>query len=250
MPPLISLITVTFNSAKTLRHTIDSIRNQTCRNVEYIIVDGGSADGTIDIIEHNNNLITKWISEPDKGIYDAINKGIGMATGEYVGLIHADDTLAGADVLQSIVQAIDLHHPDVLYGNLDYVSADDEARLIRRWISQPFSDCLLKRGWMPPHPTLYVRRDWFDKIGNYNTKMKIAADYDFILRLFSNKGLNTIYLPKCLVKMRVGGASNRSVTNILIKMKEDYQALRRNRVGGIVTLMIKNFSKIGQFGLG
>lgn len=247
MTPIISLITITYNSAKTLRHTIDSIRNQTYREMEYIIVDGGSTDGTLDVIEENNDLVTKWVSEPDGGIYDAINKGIAMASGEYVGLLHADDMLADNGVLKAIYHAIDQHRPDALYGDLDYISASDNARLIRRWISSPFHPIMLKRGWMPPHPTLYVKREWFNHIGNYNSQMKIAADYDFILRLFSKPNLETIYLPQCLVKMRVGGASNRSIKNIIIKMKEDYQAIKNNHIGGLATLLVKNFSKVGQF---
>ena len=247
MTPIISLITITYNSAKTLRHTIDSIRSQTYREMEYIIVDGGSTDGTLDVIEENNDLVTKWVSEPDGGIYDAINKGIAMASGEYVGLLHADDMLANNGVLKAIYHAIDQHRPDALYGDLDYISAGDNARLIRRWISSPFHPIMLKRGWMPPHPTLYVKREWFNRIGNYNSQMKIAADYDFILRLFSKPNLETIYLPQCLVKMRVGGASNRSIKNIIIKMKEDYQAIKNNHIGGLATLLVKNFSKVGQF---
>ena len=187
------------------------------------------------------------MSEPDGGIYDAINKGIAMATGDYVGLLHADDMMADTNVLQSIHRAIDQHRPDALYGDLDYIAADNSGRVIRRWISSPFHPSMLKRGWMPPHPTLYVRREWFNRIGNYNQQMKIAADYDFILRLFSKPELQTIYIPQCLVKMRVGGASNRSIKNILIKMKEDYQAIKNNQIGGMATLLVKNFSKVGQF---
>lgn len=247
MTPIISIITITYNSAKTLPHTINSIRSQTYRNVEYIVVDGGSTDGTLDIVEANRDLVSKWVSEPDGGIYDAINKGIAMATGDYVGLLHADDMMADTNVLQSIHRAIDQHRPDALYGDLDYIAADNSGRVIRRWISSPFHPSMLKRGWMPPHPTLYVRREWFNRIGNYNQQMKIAADYDFILRLFSKPELQTIYIPQCLVKMRVGGASNRSIKNILIKMKEDYQAIKNNQIGGMATLLVKNFSKVGQF---
>ncbi len=247
MTPILSIITITYNSAKTLPHTIDSIRSQTYRDVEYIVVDGGSTDGTLDIIEANSDLVSKWVSEPDGGIYDAINKGIAMATGDYVGLLHADDMMADTNVLKSIHRAIDQHHPDALYGDLDYIAADNSGRVIRRWISSPFNPSMLKRGWMPPHPTLYVRREWFNRIGNYNRQMKIAADYDFVLRLFSRPELQTIYLPQCLVKMRVGGASNRSIQNILIKMKEDYQAIKNNQIGGMATLLVKNFSKVGQF---
>lgn len=246
MPPTISIITITYNSSHTLQHTIDSLRRQSFQGFEYIIVDGASTDGTIDLIEANSEVITRWVSEPDKGIYDAINKGIAMATGYYVGLLHADDMLASSTVLEAINNAIDAHQPDALYGDLDYVSADSNTT-IRRWLSSPFTPQMLKRGWMPPHPTLYIKRDWFSHIGGYNSLMKISADYDFILRLFSTPELQTIYLPHCLVKMRIGGASNRSIKNIAIKMQEDYQALKRNHIGGLNTLLLKNISKIGQF---
>lgn len=152
MTPIISIITITYNSAKTLPHTINSIRSQTYRNVEYIVVDGGSTDGTLDIVEANRDLVSKWVSEPDGGIYDAINKGIAMATGDYVGLLHADDMMADTNVLQSIHRAIDQHRPDALYGDLDYIAADNSGRVIRRWISSPFHPSMLKRGWMPPTP--------------------------------------------------------------------------------------------------
>lgn len=247
MEPLISIITVTYNSVNTLDYTIRSLRNQSFRNFEYIVVDGASTDGTLSVIEKNDDIISRWISEPDKGIYDAINKGIAMANGKYVGLIHADDILASNDTLQIIADTLIAKQPDAIYGNLDYVAANDINRVIRRWISNDFTPSLLKKGWMPAHPTLYIERTWFQKLGKYNKTMKISADYDFILRLFSQPGIKTVFINHCIVKMRVGGASNRSLKNIMVKMKEDYQSIKRNGIGGISTLIVKNTSKIHQF---
>ncbi len=247
MTKQITIVTVTYNSAATLQHTIDSLKNQTFKDFEYIIVDGASIDGTIEVILRNSSIITKWISEPDKGIYDAINKGIAMSTGEYVGLLHADDMLAADDVLESVHRIISEQKPDALYGDLEYIAADESGRLIRRWKSCTFTPGLLRKGWMPPHPTLYIKRKWFNTLGTYDSTMRIAADYDFILRLFSQPAIATCYLPKCVVKMRIGGASNKSVGNIVKKMKEDYSAIRRNKTGGILTLINKNVSKITQF---
>lgn len=247
MTPDISIITVTYNSARTLKNTIVSLRSQILRNFEYIVVDGGSNDDTLEVIKAAGDIVTRWVSEPDGGIYDAINKGISMSQGRYIGLLHADDMMAGNLVTQWIQTAINSHNPDVVYGNLDYVSATDSSNIIRQWISAPFEKRMLKNGWMPPHPTVYVERSWFEKIGKYNASMKISADYDFILRLFSQDGLKTSYLPMCMVKMRVGGASNRSLKNIIQKMKEDYISIRNNHIGGVTTLLSKNISKIGQF---
>ncbi len=244
----ISIITVTYNSNNTLKSTIDSIQNQTARkNIEYIIIDGKSTDGTIDLLKENNSLIDKWISESDKGIYDAMNKGLKMATGDWVGYLHADDILANNTIIEQILKAISENNINTLYGNLNYVQANNIDNTIRHWKSQTFKPSLLKRGWMPPHPTLYVDRELFIKLGGFDTQYTIAADYDFILRLFSCKETKSFFLDQLIVKMRMGGASNQSLSNIIRKSKEDYLALKRNNIGGIVSLFIKNASKLNQF---
>lgn len=244
----ISIITVTYNSASTLQSTIDSIQTQTIRkDIEYIIVDGESKDGTIELIRNNKNAIDKWISEPDNGIYDAMNKGLKMATGDWVGYLHADDVLAGNNIIEQIIQAITQKDINTLYGNLNYVQATNINKTVRHWKSQAFKPSLLNNGWMPPHPTLYVNRKLFLNLGGFDTRYSIAADYDFILRLFSHPGTKSYFLDQLIIKMRMGGASNRSLSNIIKKSKEDYLALKRNNIGGIWSLFIKNISKLSQF---
>lgn len=244
----ITIITVTYNSANTLQSTIDSIGQQTAReNIEYIVIDGGSNDGTQEIIKANAQNISKWISEPDKGIYDAMNKGFNLATGDWIGYLHADDVLASKNTIEQVLVSIDHVDYNVLYGNLNYVKADNLNHTIRHWKSQIYHSKLLKQGWMPPHPTLYVKKELFTELKGFDTSFKIAADYDFILRLFSHRDTKPFFLDQLIVKMRIGGASNKSISNIIQKSKEDYRALKKNKVGGIYALTIKNISKLNQF---
>lgn len=244
----ISIITVTFNCASTLESTFKSVNTQTARQqIEYIVIDGNSDDGTIDIIKNNKTQIDKWLSEPDKGIYDAMNKGLAMASGEWIGFLHADDLFANNTVIEDVIKNIEEKDYNTLYGDLNYISGNHPFKVIRYWKSKPFTPKLLKHGWMPPHPTLYIKNEHQKKIGNFDTAYRIAADYDFILRLFSHSETKCFYMDKTMVNMRVGGVSNNSLRNIIQKSKEDYRALRKNRIGGLMTLFIKNFSKITQF---
>ncbi len=243
----ISLITVSYNCDQTIGDTFNSVRLQDCDNLEYIVIDGGSTDRTVEIIKENEDIITFWSSSPDKGIYDAMNKGLQCATGDYVGFLHSDDVFYSESTLKNIFNAVIESRPDVFYGDLEYVSSESTDKIIRSWQSRSFHPKLLKQGWMPPHPTLYIRKDVLDETGYFDTTYKIAADYDYILRVFSRRGLTAHYLPEVIVKMRVGGASNKSIPNIIKKSKEDIRALRKNRVGGVWTLLRKNLSKIPQF---
>jgi len=243
----ISLITVTYNCARTLSDTFDSVRSQKCEEFEYIVIDGGSTDGTLDIIRQNNDIITFWSSAPDKGIYDAMNKGLEKATGEYVGFLHSDDMFFSEGTIKSIMQSVEKDKPDVLYGDLEYVNSVSVDKVVRKWRSCDFEHKLLKKGWMPPHPTLYIRKDVIEEVGLFDTSFRIAADYDYILRLFSREDLKFAYLPEVIVKMRLGGASNKSISNIIRKSKEDIRALKKNRAGGVFSLLRKNISKIPQF---
>ena len=244
----ISIITVTYNSIHTLKSTLESIQSQTARQkIEYIVIDGGSTDGTVELIKENTPFIDQWISEADNGIYDAMNKGLKMASGEWVGYLHADDILASNTIIEEMLKAITTNNINVLYGNLNYVQSTNLNKTIRHWKSETFSPSLLKKGWMPPHPTLYIKKDLFEKLGGFDTRYSIAADYDFILRLFSSRETQSLYLDLLIVKMRMGGASNQSLSNIIKKSKEDYLALKRNGIGGFVSLLIKNASKLTQF---
>lgn len=243
----ISVVTAVFNRAGTIADALRSVETQSYQNVEHIIQDGGSGDGTLNIIRQFGTSPARLVSEPDGGIYDAINKGISRASGDIIGLMHSDDFFADDLVLQRVAEAFRDQEVDGVYGDLDYVSASNTGKIVRHWRSGPYHPDLLKRGWMPPHPTLYLRREVFDRWGLYDTSMRIAADYEAMLRYLVRGDIRLAYIPEVLVKMRVGGESNRSLSRILKKSREDYTALRRYGVGGMGTLMAKNFSKLEQF---
>ena len=243
----ISVVTAVLNRSGTIAHTISSVQNQTHGDVEHVIQDGQSTDGTLDEIRNHMNDETLLVSEPDNGIYDGINRGIARATGDIVGLLHSDDFFGGADTLELIAAACERKGVDGVYGDLQYVSASDPDRVIRYWRSGEFDRRKLARGWMPPHPTLYLRREVFEKWGAYDTSYKIAADYDAILRWLGKGRISLAYIPEVLVNMRVGGDSNRSFSHIVRKSREDYRAIKSNRMGGFGTLVLKNASKVGQF---
>lgn len=243
----ISIITACYNAESTIETAIKSVAAQSYSDIEYIIIDGDSTDRTKEIINHYTQDISVFISEADNGIYDALNKGIKAATGDIIGFLHADDIFKSAHTIEAISSCIERNNADGVYGDLEYVQSNDTNKVVRYWKSQPFKSGLLKRGWMPAHPTLFLKRELYDKYGLFDTQLRIAADYDFILRIFKNKKLSFSYLPQVITQMRLGGASNKSIKNIIIKSKEDLLALRRNKVGGFITLAVKNFSKLPQF---
>ena len=245
--PKISIITVSLNSEDTIGCTIDSVNAQTHTLVEHVFVDGASSDRTVDIIQAKSLGTKLIISEPDDGIYDAMNKGIAVATGDIIGFLHADDFYAHSGVLEQIAQIFISTDVNGVYGDLHYVSRSDPRKTIRRWETKPFTIGRLKRGWMPPHPTLYLEKSWYDRFGGFDTRYKISADYFFVLRLFTTSDFCAQYIPETLVKMRIGGESNRSVKNILLKSREDLDALKCAKFGGITTLLMKNFRKLLQF---
>lgn len=226
---------------------------QSWHNVEHVVVDGASSDGTLQVLLSclvkpvRAGYQALWTSEPDSGIYDALNKGLARATGDVIGLMHSDDFFADTEVLASVANAFANPAVDAVYGDLDYVAQADTARIIRRWRSGEYSPAKLAHGWMPPHPTLFLRRSVIDRWGGFDTEFRIAADYDAILRYFGKGQIRAVYIPRVLVKMRLGGESNRSLGRIWLKTTEDYKALRRNGVGGIGALVWKNLGKVGQF---
>jgi glycosyltransferase len=243
----ISIVTAVFNRRETIGDAMDSVNAQTHDHVEHIIQDGGSSDGTVEVILNRSTPQTQLLSEPDGGIYDAINRGIARTSGEVVGLMHSDDFFASQSVLDRVATAFEDPQIDGVYGDLSYVSARDPRRVIRYWRSGEYDISRLKWGWMPPHPTLYLRRAVFERWGLYDTDFQIAADYDAMLRYLKVGQIRLAYIPDVLVSMRVGGESNRSLGRILQKSREDYRAIRRNGVGGLSTLAMKNLSKLGQF---
>ena len=243
----ISVITAVYNRRETLADAVTSLQAQTHENFEHVVMDAGSTDGSLDVLKQLADPRMVLVSERDEGIYDALNKGMARASGDVIGLMHSDDVFASPLVLGLVARAFEESDVDAVYGDLQYVSARDPDKVIRHWTSGVVSPAKLKRGWMPPHPSLYVRRSVIDRWGGYDTSYQIAADYDAILRWFGQGRINARYVPEVFVKMRVGGESNRSVERILQKSREDYRALRTNKVGGMGALAWKNLSKLGQF---
>ena len=243
----ISIITVCFNSAETIADTMRSVARQTHPDVEHIIVDGASRDNTLAIIRESASRPSRIVSERDAGIYDAMNKGLGLATGEFVGFLNADDMLSGPNAILSIATAAAHAEVDAIYGDLSYVNKDRPTEILRYWSSGGFTAKRLRYGWMPPHPTFYVRRSVVQGLGLFDLRFRIAADYDFMLRCLSRPEIRVAYIPEVLVHMRAGGASNRSLRAMMLKSREDLAALKKNRVGGVATLMCKNARKLPQF---
>ena len=245
----LTLITATYNSENTILDCLRSVALQDYGQIEHLIIDGKSNDNTLSIIENFkfNKTENRVISEKDKGIYDALNKGIAMASGDIVGFVHSDDFLSTPHILSRIVKSFDENTAGV-YGDLDYVDSMDSKRTIRAWKSTNFSSRLLAKGWMPPHPTLFLKKEVYKKHGNFDLDFKIAADYDFMLRIFSDNSLQFCYLPEVITKMRVGGVSNRNLRNLIKKSTEDYRALKNNNIAfPLKALVQKNISKIPQF---
>ena len=243
----ISIITSVYNNQETIAEAMDSVLSQTYTDIEYIIIDGGSTDDTVNIIKSYQNRIAVFISEPDKGIYDGLNKGIKLATGDVIGFLHSDDLYENNTVIEKVAKAFMASEIDSVYGDLTYVNKSDPTKVIRYWKSGEFTLKKLGRGWMPPHPTFFVKRDIYQQRGQFDTSFKIAADYDLMLRFLGKYKISTDYIPNVLIKMRVGGESNKSLKNVIRKSTEDLQAMRNNNIGGFLSLIFKNLSKIKQF---
>jgi glycosyltransferase len=243
----ISIITAVYNNRNEISVAIQSVLSQTYSNIEYIIIDGGSTDGTIEEVQKFADKISVFVSAPDKGIYDALNKGLEDATGDVIGILHSDDIFYSEKTLSQIAKVFEQKQCDAVYGNLLYVSKTDTSKVIRFWESRSFEPNLFRKGWMPAHPTLFMRKSVYDTFGQFDLRYKIASDYDLMLRTVGSGKLKCEYLPEVITRMRVGGASNKSLKNIWNKSYEDYLALRRNKMGGFFTLFLKNISKVGQF---
>ncbi|MBA0161269.1 glycosyltransferase family 2 protein [Pectobacterium versatile] len=243
----VSIITATFNSAKTISDTLNSLNNQTYFDIEHIIIDGGSKDNTLSLIDNFSNRKPTVISEPDEGIYDALNKGILAATGDIIGFLHSDDFFAYPDVVKDIVDTMNSSNVDAVYGDLHYISAINSDVIVRKWISGDFDINKMKLGWMPPHPTFYMKRTCYQKFGFFDLSYKISADYDSLLRYLWTHKIAIKYIPNVLINMRVGGISNRSLSNMIMKTKEDIKAMKRNNLPWLTAVAGKNLSKIPQF---
>jgi glycosyltransferase involved in cell wall biosynthesis len=240
----VSVVTAVLNRAHVIAECLKSVRDQTHPDVEHVIVDGGSTDGTVDLLRAQTSPGLRWTSEQDGGLYEAVNKGICKATGEIIGVLGADDVYASRDTLAHVAAAFESDIASC-YGDLEYVGTDG-ARVVRSWVSSPFRPGRFLRGWMPPHPTFFVRRDVYARLGTYDTRFRIAADYELMLRYLEGARITTRYLPEVIVRMRVGGASNQ-LHNLGRKSAEDLLALVKNGyVRAPLTVALKNVRKLPQ----
>jgi glycosyltransferase involved in cell wall biosynthesis len=243
----VSIITATFNCDATVRNCIGSVRGQS-HPAEHIVVDGGSTDGTLQIVNGCESGIAKVISETDQGVYDAMNKGVALATGDVIGILNADDVYAHRDVLAKVARVFEDERVDSCYGDLVYLSQDNPDRVVRFWRAGPYDVRRFYRGWMPPHPTFFVRRSVYERYGAFRLENGSAADYELMLRFLLKHGISTAYIPEVLVKMRSGGVSNASLGNRLRANRMDRRAWRVNGLRPRPwTIAMKPLSKIGQY---
>jgi glycosyltransferase len=245
--PKISIITVTYNSEATIADTLLSVQKQSYNNIEHIIIDGNSTDNTVEIIKSFPH-VSKWYSEKDAGLYDAMNKGLQSATGDIIGILNSDDVYADENVISKVVDSFTNDFIDTLYGDLHYVHPNDLNKVVRVWKSGKFKRSNFNFGWMPPHPTFFVRREVYDRVGLFNLSLKSAADYELMLRILYKNKFNAAYLPEVLVKMRAGGMSNGSLKKRIRANKEDRMAWRLNELHPyFFTLYLKPLRKVFQF---
>ena len=241
----ISIITVVFNGEKTIRDTIESILNQTYKDIEYIIIDGNSNDGTMNIVNEFKDNISTIISEKDEGLYDAINKGISLATGDVIGLLHSDDFYTDNFAIQRVVDAFQREERDTVFADLIYIKNNDFNKVLRYYSAKKFSREKLKYGLMPPHPTFFVKKEIYEKYGLYKTNYKIAADYEMFFRLFARYNVSYSYIHFPIVKMRTGGLSSGGILNKILINKEVLIAMKENGHNSNHIVILKKYpSKI------
>lgn len=236
----VSVITACYNSARTIADTIDSVSSQSYGDIEHVVVDGGSRDGTLDIIAARRTSIARLIPGPDAGIYDALNKGLAESSGEIIGFLHSDDVYADDDVIQCVVREFSSHSLDAVYGDVAYIRGDKPDRIVRVYHSGRFRPSRIAWGWMPAHPALFLAKRVFDKFGRFKTNYAIAGDFEFVARIFSTPGFRYRYLPKVLVKMRMGGISTKGWRSTVTLNREVLRACREN---GIHSNYLKILSK-------
>ena len=244
----VSIITTVFNNKDTIEDAIQSVLSQSYPNIEYIIVDGGSTDGTIEIINKYKNKINKFVSEKDKGVYDGMNRGIKRATGDIIGILNSDDIYASNDVIERVVNEMAENNADCCWGDLVYVDAKNTDKVIRYWKSSEYKRGKFKTGWHPPHPCFFVKKWVYDKYGLFNLDFPISADYELMLRFLEKYKIRSCYIPQILVKMRIGGQSNKSIKNIIKGNIECYRAWKINGLkANPLIFFFKPLSKVTQY---
>lgn len=249
-PPFFSVITLSYNSLDSIGKTLDSLINQSYKNFEVIFQDAGSNDGTIEKIKQylDKFKTASLVSETDTGIYDGLNKALERVTANYVCVLHADDVFASADTLEIAALKLKESRFDLAYGDAFFYAKGNSGHIVRRWISGDFTKNKLFLGWMPPHTTLFIKKEIFKTFGHYRTDLKVSADYDFILKILNSNELKIIYLMKPIVKMSVGGASTSGLKSLIIKLKEDFIILSQYYgIIAIIPLILKRMLKIRQF---
>lgn len=246
----VSIITVCYNSIATIRDTIQSVINQTYNQIEFIVVDGESTDGTLDVIRENGEHIHHWISEKDSGLYDAMNKGISLATGDIIGILNSDDFYANSQVIEKVVESFNKSNAQCVYGDLVYVDKDNTRKVNRYWKAGVATKRSFYLGWMPPHPSFFVKKEVYEQCGNFDLQFKIAADYEFMLRIMLKHACSFYYLPEVITVMRLGGASNGSIATRFVSYNENIRAWKVNRVSPwFFTVPFKIFRKFIQYPL-
>ena len=244
----ISIITVTFNSFSVINDCLESVKSQKYNNIDHIVIDGASTDGTLTLLENKREQFKDLISEPDKGIYDAMNKGIIAASGDIIGILNSDDFYTDETILKKVADKFHETTCDAAYGDLLYVKSMDVSKIFRYWKSGSFSVKKLRKGWMLPHPTFFVKKSVYEKYGLYNTQLNSASDYEMILRLLYNCNIKVNYMPLVMVKMRVGGTSNANLINRFRANKEDAKAWELNNLDRPMFIrFLKPMQKIKQF---
>lgn len=236
----VSLITVSYNAANTIRHTIESVVTQDYHDIEYIVVDGASKDGTQEIVAAYGKNISHFVSEPDKGLYDAMNKGLALATGELIGILNADDFYANNQVISRVIAEIQASGSDALFADLVYVNDDDLDKVVRFYPGKGFTPAKMLSGNMPPHPTFFVKKSFYDQHGGFDTSYQICADFDVMVRYFHKAQGSYTYLPEVIVRMRTGGSSTQGLSSTLTINKEMLKACRKY---GLKTSLARIYSK-------
>lgn len=245
----ISIITVVYNNEKTILDAMQSVLSQTYKNIEYIVIDGGSKDNTVNLISNYKDKLGYFVTEKDNGLYDAMNKGIKASNGDVIGILNSDDLYQDLDVISDVMKYfIDDKNLDVLYGDLVYVKNNDITKVVRNWKSKSYHNRFFENANVPPHPSLFVKKSVYDEAGLFDLDYKIAADYEIMLRIFKKYNFKSKYVQRLIVRMRLGGASNASISSVIKQNKEVLNAWKKNNLKKPFYLMpLRVFKKLLQF---